>query len=136
MLVQINKPGFTFNFPDEPFYKALKDGSFLSEHDTVFLQKLHITLADVESALRDTFSRIAVRISPHAPVSLRKAELQTALKQCRRNAPRIDLGEAQHPLSLASRYSEQSIGVDGVETALPKVRALPWMGGMRSLGRF
>eukprot|EP00411_Alexandrium_monilatum_P007485 CAMPEP_0175288512 /NCGR_PEP_ID=MMETSP0093-20121207/54847_1 /TAXON_ID=311494 /ORGANISM="Alexandrium monilatum, Strain CCMP3105" /LENGTH=102 /DNA_ID=CAMNT_0016584071 /DNA_START=80 /DNA_END=385 /DNA_ORIENTATION=+ len=79
LLVEVIKPGNTFIFPDEDFYSRLLRGDYLKPQDMAVLDDCSITLAEVETALRKVFKRIAVPYSPHRPQNIRHAELQSLM---------------------------------------------------------
>eukprot|EP00747_Dinoflagellata_sp_TGD_P224123 gnl/TRDRNA2_/TRDRNA2_96253_c1_seq1.p1 gnl/TRDRNA2_/TRDRNA2_96253_c1~~gnl/TRDRNA2_/TRDRNA2_96253_c1_seq1.p1 ORF type:complete len:555 (+),score=97.75 gnl/TRDRNA2_/TRDRNA2_96253_c1_seq1:107-1666(+) len=99
--IQILKKGTEFQFPDETFYQRLRDGSLMSAADTAILQNVNISVEEIETTLRDVFSRIAGRFSPHESMKVRKGELMHIMDKCQLHAP---LRQAQKHFSLPTTF--------------------------------
>lgn len=80
--VEVQREGMKFQYPDELFYKTLREGQLLSQSDVEFLQKEGITVCSVEAALRGIFKKIAKPFSPHKTCGVRQAELADILQRC------------------------------------------------------
>lgn len=81
--VQICKPGTTFVFPDEAFYRRLFTGDFLTLDDRKMLHSAGISIKQVESAIRALFNHIAVSYSPHKAGEFRQVEVKALMRRCR-----------------------------------------------------
>merc|ERR1711874_613455 len=62
--VEIQRPGLTFQYPDEDFYSALTRGEILSPADFRLLNEWGVEPNDVVAAVRNVFCKIAVPFSP------------------------------------------------------------------------
>jgi len=71
-----------FPYPDEAYYQRLRKGQELDSGAMGILQTEGITLRDLERAIRQVFSRIAVPFSPHKSNNIRQAELLDIMKLC------------------------------------------------------
>lgn len=80
--VKVTKPGNTFVFPDEGFYRRLHEGEFLTVDGYLLLRKVNINLLQVEEALKALFTQIAVEYSPHRSGEIRQLELRSLLRRC------------------------------------------------------
>jgi len=82
-LVNVQKPGgVAFNFPDDPFYDALRAGKSLGRDAIDVLDSCNCDLRELEDTLKDCFKQIAIPYSPHKAGDIRKAEVHKLLQQC------------------------------------------------------
>lgn len=79
--VEVQRPGMSFKYPDERFYKDLKSGKFLSNSDVQVLRGEGIGLDEVERSVRHVFKQIALPFSPHKSAVIRQAELSDILSR-------------------------------------------------------
>jgi len=80
--VEIQRPGMKFEYPNEMFYRSLRNGSFLDVNSVALLQNQGMPMNDVETALRSVFNFIALPFSPHKSANIREAELANILERC------------------------------------------------------
>merc|ERR1712137_745603 len=52
VLVRVERPGYTFEYPDEDFYATLSQGRFLSQEAEDILDSEGVPLCDLERILR------------------------------------------------------------------------------------
>merc|ERR1712032_132360 len=97
VLVEIQRPGSCFSYPDDEFYTNLASGRVLTPSAMQFLAAENIRLVGVERALRQAFQKIALPFSPHKSPSIRQAELSDILKRCK-----VVTNQGQKTASLAS----------------------------------
>jgi len=98
LLVSIDKSGFNFTYPDEAFYKRLRDGEIIDPAGIEVLSECGIDLHDVEGALKRVFKHIAIPFSPHKAGRIRRAELQALLKLCKETPGRRDSAFETYPM--------------------------------------
>lgn len=91
LLVEVEKIGNNFVFPDEKFYTHLLDGTLLGKTGVELIAKYGVSMETVADSVRQVFEHIALHYSPHRPAEIRRCELQAILKQCvfndRQNEP-------------------------------------------------
>jgi hypothetical protein len=81
--VEISKrENSSFTYPDEEFYKRLREQTLLPKADSDLIRAEGITAEELEKALRHVFKKIAVTFSPHKCSSVREAELIGILRRC------------------------------------------------------
>jgi len=82
--VTLQKPTDTtpFQFPDEAYYRSLRDGSLLGYAGLEVLHSCGISALQVEGALRTFSLCIALSYSPHRNRRVRKVEIQALLRTC------------------------------------------------------
>lgn len=82
--VEVQRPGMSFEYPNEDYFKRVRNGKELNEQcESMLLEKGGINLRELEQALRQVFARIAVPFSPHKSANIRAAELSDLLANCR-----------------------------------------------------
>jgi hypothetical protein len=80
--VEVQRPGVNFQYPDDEFYRSLRNAINFSEADVELLLSMGITFQDVEECVREVFMKIAKPYSPHKSQAVRSAELSNMLKRC------------------------------------------------------
>jgi len=79
--VEIQRPGMTYQFPDDQFYARLHKGGILDSSALSLLEKEGVSLSSIEAAIRHMFLKIAVPYSPHKSENIRSAELLDIIKR-------------------------------------------------------
>lgn len=82
VLVEVQRPGSRYEYPDEEFYAGIENGKLIDQQGVDLLAREGIYLADVVSSLKTIFHKIALPFSPHKTKSVREAELRDILKRC------------------------------------------------------
>jgi len=80
--VEVQRRGVSFTFPDEAWFESLRDGALIDEGARALLESKNIDMPQLERAIRQVFTRIALPFSPHKTANIRSAELADILKQC------------------------------------------------------
>lgn len=80
--VEVQRPGISFQYPTEEFYRNLKSGNYLEASAVKLLEDLQIYMEDVEEAIRNVFRFISIPFSPHKAAAMRQMELEAVLQRC------------------------------------------------------
>eukprot|EP00930_Biecheleria_cincta_P062859 TRINITY_DN4830_c0_g1_i12.p1 TRINITY_DN4830_c0_g1~~TRINITY_DN4830_c0_g1_i12.p1 ORF type:complete len:912 (-),score=133.51 TRINITY_DN4830_c0_g1_i12:216-2951(-) len=81
--VEIQRPGMKFEYPNEDFFKKMGTGELLTEGDVRLLHSQDISLSELEAAVRQVFTKIALPFSPHKSSAMRAAEILSILQRCK-----------------------------------------------------
>eukprot|EP00811_Abedinium_folium_P033002 NODE_599_length_2896_cov_6.040087.p1 GENE.NODE_599_length_2896_cov_6.040087~~NODE_599_length_2896_cov_6.040087.p1 ORF type:complete len:820 (-),score=148.86 NODE_599_length_2896_cov_6.040087:435-2675(-) len=80
--VEVQRCDVGFRYPDNAYFERLVGGKELDESCTKLLGDQGIKLHEVDKALKQVFSHIAVPFSPHKSGTVREAELTDLLQHC------------------------------------------------------
>mmetsp|Transcript_115646 Transcript_115646/g.180713 ORF Transcript_115646/g.180713 Transcript_115646/m.180713 type:complete len:368 (+) Transcript_115646:2-1105(+) len=83
--VEIVRPGTQFKYPTEDFYQQLLKGKLLSKAAQELLESHQITLEQLEQAIREIFTQIAISFSPQRSKAVRGAEVDAIVNRCKTN---------------------------------------------------
>jgi len=111
LLVNVSKPGGSFEYPDDAFYDTLRDGNFLEQDAMDVLARCGCFAEELEEALRAVFQQIAVPYSPHKAKSIRRAEVGAVLKQCKL---KTEGANKKHETIRKSREASMSVTCEDV----------------------
>merc|ERR1712232_579273 len=71
ILVEIQRPGIKFQYPDEGFYKRMEEGEGLTASAFELLKKEGVETSDLVASIRKMFLKIAMPFSPHKSAAIR-----------------------------------------------------------------
>lgn len=80
--VEVQKPGIKYQYPDEDWYRGLRNGEVLDQASMELLAPFDITLDDCEKTIRKVFTKIALPLSPHKSGNVQNAEIADIMKRC------------------------------------------------------
>eukprot|EP00448_Togula_jolla_P025066 CAMPEP_0170578494 /NCGR_PEP_ID=MMETSP0224-20130122/5483_1 /TAXON_ID=285029 /ORGANISM="Togula jolla, Strain CCCM 725" /LENGTH=625 /DNA_ID=CAMNT_0010901461 /DNA_START=392 /DNA_END=2269 /DNA_ORIENTATION=+ len=80
--VAVQRPGLSFKYPDETFYKRLLAGRILNDEDLKVINAEGVTLLEVASAIREVCVQISLPFSPHKSANIRHAEVEDIMMRC------------------------------------------------------
>lgn len=115
--IEVQRPGLTFRYPDEVYFKRMASGQELDKGATELLQREGIALAEVEGVLRQVFQAIAKPFSPHKTKEIRQAELRDVLKLCQLKKDGSGSGALSNARSSSHR-EESPVRKEGLPISL------------------
>jgi len=107
VLVEVQRPEMKFPFPNDAYYKRLRDGKELNQNATNLLASEGIMLDELENVLRQVFMRIAVPFSPHKSANIRDAELLDIMKHCQLRPRSIEAQRKSLKRDFGARDSKE-----------------------------
>jgi hypothetical protein len=80
--VEIQRPGIKYIYPNEEWFASFRRGEAIPKDSIDLLLGMGVSLAEVESAIRHVFLKIALPFSPHKSGNIRQAEIEDIMKRC------------------------------------------------------
>jgi hypothetical protein len=114
--VEVNRKDFDFEFPDDDYFAATREGKALDKSSLQLLDEEGIDNETLEVCLRHVFMRIALPFSPHRTQAVRQAELRDILKGCSLRKELEDEMDGYFLGSAALSGSEQGLHQFGPTT--------------------